>query len=132
MFPAHQSPTRQQPRLPLTCRPTQPTSPLHMEPQRELCQNKCHSSSFAIWGESGRGHFSKGWELLQSEALWSPQPSDHPLLSLPIPFSLLAHPVFPPDVCLPRIFSPASHLCFLSYNDSCVIESFVTTESSKL
>ena len=45
------------------------------------------------------GHFSKGWELLLSEALWSPQPSDRPLLCLPIPFSLLAHPVFPPDLC---------------------------------
>ena len=45
------------------------------------------------------GHFSKGWELLLSEALWSPQPSDRPLLCLPIPFSLPAHPVFPPDLC---------------------------------
>ena len=28
------------------------TSPLHTEPQRELCQNKCQARSFAMWGES--------------------------------------------------------------------------------
>ena len=52
-LPASQSSPRQPPGLPLTCRPTQPTSPLLREPQTELCQNKCQASSFAIWGEPG-------------------------------------------------------------------------------
>ena len=52
-FPACQSSPRQPPGLPLTCRPTQPTSRLRTEPQTELCQNNCQASSFAIWGELG-------------------------------------------------------------------------------
>ena len=35
-----------------------------------------------------------------------------PLLSLPAPFSLLAHSLFCPTLVLPRMFSLASHLSF--------------------
>lgn len=35
-----------------------------------------------------------------------------PLLSLPAPFSLLAHSLFYLTLVLPRMFSPASHLSF--------------------
>ena len=62
------------------------------------------------------GHFSEGWQLLQSEALsvaptqGPPRRGTRPLLSLPVPFSLRAHPLFSPALALPAIFSPALSL----------------------
>ena len=57
------------------------------------------------------GHFRKGWQLLQRQALWvaptqgPPRHGTRSLLSLPVPFSLRAHPLFSPALGLPAIFS---------------------------
>ena len=57
------------------------------------------------------GHFRKGWQLLQRQALWvaptqgPPRHGTRSLLSLPVPFSLRAHPLFSPALALPAIFS---------------------------
>lgn len=87
------------------------------------------------------GHVSKGWELLQSEALALVAPTQRPSPPRYPPAPLPSGPFLPsgsssllscPCPSFLGSFRRLHTLLFPSSKDSCVIESFVTAESPKL
>ena len=94
--------------------PADPHSPPHHSSgnrKRNFARTNARPAALRFGVNRVPRHFSKGWQLLQRQALWvaptqgPPRHGTRPLLSLPVPFSLRAHPLFSPALALPAIFS---------------------------
>lgn len=74
--------------------PIHDTRPRILQPAKETARTNARPAALRFGVKGIPGHLRKAWELRQSQALWSPQPSDgpcrdsSPLLSREVPFSL--------------------------------------------